>query len=271
MLVRSYCRVRVAEVAGCLSVRLCNYSGTHVHCLSNLRMASSDSEVAGMRAAYRTRQELFMETDLVCKEPFGQFKAWFNEACNNPKVEEANAMCLSTASKDGAPSARYVLLKGFGSDGFKFFTNYNSRKGTELDENPRAALTFYWEPLRRSIRIEGKVERLDEKESDDYFHSRPRDSQIGACASNQSAPISGREILSAQQQLLSERYLDEDIPRPGHWGGYIVVPHSIEFWQGQSDRLHDRIRFRVPHASERPDGKLLHQGDDGWVYERLSP
>ncbi|KAK3930409.1 Pyridoxine-5'-phosphate oxidase [Frankliniella fusca] len=223
-----------------------------------------------MRAAYRGRQELFTEADLACKEPIGQFKVWFDEARNEPSVMEANAMCLATASKDGTPSARYVLLKGYGPDGFKFFTNYESRKAKELEENPKAALTFYWEALRRSVRIEGTVARLPAAESDEYFHSRPKASQIGACASNQSTPITGREVLSAQEKYLASEYSDKEIPRP-NWGGYIVVPHSIEFWQGQSDRLHDRIRFRLPQETEKPDGKLLHEGDNGWVYERLSP
>lgn len=230
-----------------------------------------DSGVSSMRASYRGRQDVFTEEDLAFKEPIGQFTEWFNQARNNEKILEANAMCLATASKDGTPSARYVLLKGFGPDGFKFFTNYESRKGKELDENPKAALTFYWDVLRRSIRIEGKVLRLSEKESDEYFHSRPRESQIGACASNQSTPISGRCVLTSAEQELTTKYSDHIIPRPSYWGGYILIPHSIEFWQGQSTRLHDRIRFRLPENSEKPDGKLLHEGENGWVYERLAP
>lgn len=239
--------------------------------LFSVKMASFDSGVAGMRAAYNSPREVFTEANLVSKEPIGQFRAWFDEARNNPNILEANAMCLATASKDGTPSARFVLLKGYGKEGFKFFTNYNSRKGKELEENPKAALTFYWDALHRSVRVEGTVQRLSEKESDEYFHSRPKASQIGACASNQSTPIAGRQVLMDEEKALNSLYNEGDVQRPKHWGGYIVIPHSIEFWQGQSDRLHDRIRFRLPQESVKPDGKLLFQGEEGWVYERLSP
>lgn len=253
-----------------LIIKQINKFPQNLHLTVSMSNMSYDSGVAGMRAAYRSRQELFTESDLVCKEPIGQFKAWFDQARNDPSVMEANAMCLSTASKDGIPSARYVLLKGFGPDGFKFFTNYESRKAKEIEENPKAALTFYWEVLRRSVRVEGNVVRLSVEESDEYFHSRPKASQIGACASNQSTPISGREVLTAQEKYLTTEYSDKEIPRP-NWGGYMVIPQSIEFWQGQSDRLHDRIRFRRPQETEKPDGKLLHEGDNGWVFERLAP
>ncbi|KTG34728.1 hypothetical protein cypCar_00018209 [Cyprinus carpio] len=147
-------------------------------------------------------------------------------------------MCLATATKDGRPSARMVLLKGYSEEGFRFFTNYESRKGTELDSNPHACLVFYWEPLNRQIRIEGNVERIPYEISRDYFHSRPKSSQIGAVVSR---------------------------------GGYIVKPHLIEFWQGQTNRLHDRIVFLRPKEGETELGNMQHQAEGGWIYQRLSP
>ncbi|XP_023725007.1 pyridoxine-5'-phosphate oxidase isoform X3 [Cryptotermes secundus] len=140
-------------------------------------------------------------------------------------------------------------------------------------ENPNAALSFYWEPLKKAVRVEGHVEKLSASESDEYFHSRPILSQIGAVVSEQSKPIVSRDVFIERRAMLLEQYGDgsEQLPRPKHWGGYLVVPEVIEFWQGQTDRLHDRIRFRRPKSGDEPDGVLLHQGDNGWVYERLSP
>ncbi|XP_033611207.1 pyridoxine-5'-phosphate oxidase isoform X2 [Cryptotermes secundus] len=226
-----------------------------------------------MRAEYKTKSETFTEKDLKGKEPFVQFREWFEEACKHPSIIEANSVCLATATKDGIPSARQVLLKGYGPEGFKLFTNYNSRKGQELAENPNAALSFYWEPLKKAVRVEGHVEKLSASESDEYFHSRPILSQIGAVVSEQSKPIVSRDVFIERRAMLLEQYGDgsEQLPRPKHWGGYLVVPEVIEFWQGQTDRLHDRIRFRRPKSGDEPDGVLLHQGDNGWVYERLSP
>lgn len=163
------------------------------------------------------------------------------------------------------------MLKGCNSDGFTFFTNYGSRKAKELEENPCAALTFYWMPLRRSIRIEGDVEKVSAAESEEYFHQRPKASQIGALASPQSLVIPNREHLDKiEEEIKSKLKPDEPIPMP-HWGGYLVKPKSIEFWQGQTNRLHDRIRFRKLEPTEIIDETLVHAGDDGWVYERLAP
>lgn len=230
-------------------------------------------DIGGMRKPYKGKNEAFVEEDLVAKEPIAQFKAWFDEACNTPGIIEANAMCIATATKEGKPSARMVLLKGYGKDGFRFFTNYGSRKGQELIENPQASLCFYWEPLMRSVRIEGNVERISEKESTDYFHSRPRSSQIGACLSPQSQVIEGRHVLTDKEKQLQEEYKDEEksIPRPEIWGGFRVIPEVIEFWQGQTTRIHDRIRFRKSKADETIDKSLTHEGEEGWVYERLAP
>lgn len=245
--------------------------------LTNIKMSGGSAtflvDIGGMRTKYKGESEAFIEEDLKGKEPFSQFREWFEEACKHPLILEANAVCLATATRDGTPSARQVLLKGFGTDGFKFFTNYDSRKGRELAENPRAALNFYWEPLKKAVRVEGCVEKISASESDDYFHSRPLPSQIGAVVSEQSKPIASRDVLIKREAVMMEQYADgsKQVPRPKHWGGYLVVPEVIEFWQGQTNRMHDRIRFRRQKTGDEPDGILLHQGDFGWVYERLSP
>ncbi|KAJ8682823.1 hypothetical protein QAD02_018615 [Eretmocerus hayati] len=228
-------------------------------------------DIGGMRIRYKDKSECFTEDQLVSKEPFGQFKAWFEIACKTPGVGEANAVFLATATKDGMPSGRLVLMKGYGTDGFKFYTNYGSRKARELEENPNAAMTFFWEPLRRTVRIEGTVTKTSPEDSDEYFNSRPYYSQMGSLSSRQSTVIPNREFLIEREKELQKEWPGEKIKRPDWWGGYILKPRSIEFWQGQSDRLHDRIRFRRPNPDEKPDNHLVHEGEDGWVYERLSP
>ncbi|XP_043269835.1 pyridoxine/pyridoxamine 5'-phosphate oxidase-like [Venturia canescens] len=233
--------------------------------------AAFSTDLGAMRIKYKDKSETFTEDQLISKEPFGQFKEWFDVASKTPGIQEPNAMCLGTATKDGLPSVRPVLLKGFSSEGFKFYTNYESRKGRELSANPNAALTFFWEPLRRTVRIEGRVEKTSAEDSDKYFESRPFPSQIGAHASKQSAVIAGRDSLMVRERELLARFTDGKVDRPECWGGYIVIPNTVEFWQGQSDRLHDRIRFRRPKKGEKIDNILVHQGENGWVFERLSP
>jgi pyridoxamine 5'-phosphate oxidase len=189
-------------------------------------------------------------------DPITQFRAWFAEA-QAAGLPQAEAMALATATPDGRPSARMVLLRGLDERGFVFFTNYEGRKGAELGANPRAALVFYWYGLDRQVRVEGRVEVMSAAESDAYFRGRPRGSQVGAWASPQSAVIPGREFLEERSRAFSARYAGVEVPRPPHWGGLRVVPEVIEFWQGQPDRLHDRLRYR------REGG--------GWVRERLAP
>ena len=213
-----------------------------------------DRKVAGLRENY-TRAGL-AEADVV-PDPVAQFRAWFEEALA-ANLHEPNAMTLATATPDGRPSARVVLLKGFDERGFVFYTNYKGRKARELEANPYAALGFYWGELERQVRIEGRVNRLSEEESDAYSASRPRGSRLGAWASEQSRPVESREVLEARLRALEKEYEGRDIPRPPFWGGYRVEPEAVEFWQGRENRLHDRLVYR-------------RLGDGGWEIERLQP
>ena len=190
-------------------------------------------------------------------DPVKQFGTWFTAALESG-IRDVNAMSLATASADGKPSVRIVLLKGFDGDGFVFFTNYESQKGRELDANPRAELAFYWAQLERQVRVSGAVERTSRDESQRYFHSRPVGSQLGAWASRQSVVLDARRVLDARLAEMTERFREGEIPLPPHWGGYRLKPDRIEFWQGRPNRLHDRFAYsRV--------------GDGGWKIDRLAP
>ncbi len=191
----------------------------------------------------------------VDPNPLKQFEVWYGEALASG-VPEADAMTLATATTDGAPDARIVLLKSFDGRGFVFFTNYQSRKAQELAANGRACLLFYWLPLKRQVRIEGTVEKVSAAESDDYFHTRPWGSKLGAWASDQSRVITSRENLEKRFAEFESEFAD-NVPRPPHWGGYRLAPTAIEFWQGRDNRLHDRIRYRLQ--------------DKSWRIERLAP
>lgn len=213
-----------------------------------------DKTIADLRQDY-TLQGL-SETD-VNSNAFVQFKEWFDQALN-AEILEPNAMMVATTTAEGKPSARMVLLKDFDERGFVFYTNYNSQKAQELAENPQAALVFWWAELQRQVRICGWVEKISDEESDKYFYSRPFSSRLGAWASNQSEVIENREVLERQLEELQQQYYNKDVPRPPHWGGIRVIPSEIEFWQGRSSRLHDRLVYRKVE-------------DGGWKIERLSP
>jgi pyridoxamine 5'-phosphate oxidase len=193
----------------------------------------------------------------VFKNPFDQFQKWFDEAIDS-QILEPNGMVLSTITETMRLKSRVVLLKGFDERGFTFFTNYNSTKGQNIAHNPTATLNFWWVALERQVRIEGQIIKTSEQESDQYFNSRPRGSQIGAWVSEQSAVIENREVLTQRQAELEAQFEGLAIPWPAHWGGYRLIPDYIEFWQGRSSRLHDRIRYSLI------DGKV-------WTIERLSP
>jgi pyridoxamine 5'-phosphate oxidase len=196
------------------------------------------------------------ETDLL-DTPFQQFQLWLEQAIA-AELPEPNAMTLATLSEQGKPIARMVLLKGLDEKGFVFYTNYDSAKGKQLTETDSAALVFWWAGLERQVRVEGTVEKVSSTESDAYFQSRPKASQLGAWASPQSQVIENRDVLEKRLAELEEKYATEKVPRPSHWGGFRVIPTAIEFWQGRPSRLHDRIRY-----------ELDEKGD--WFYQRLAP
>jgi len=198
----------------------------------------------------------FIEQD-VHPDPIEQFRLWFDEAWRADS-RLPNAMTLATCSSSGVPSARIVLLKDFDQAGFVFFTNYQSHKASDLEDNPLAALVFYWERLSRTVRIAGRVTRVSREETEEYFRSRPRDSQLGAWASSQSKVIESRQALHDRFAELKKQYADQDVPTPPNWGGYRVTPTSIEFWQGQSSRLHDRLKY-------------VRTDDTSWALQRLAP
>jgi pyridoxamine 5'-phosphate oxidase len=219
----------------------------------------SDASDVGRTVAALRRDYALMslgEGD-VDADPIVQFTRWFEQALAG-EIAEPNAMTVATATREGIPSARMVLLKGFDARGFVFYTNYESQKGRELAENPVAALVFHWVELHRQVRVAGAVERVSAEESDAYFQSRPRGSRLGAWVSHQSTVLTGREEIETRLAALTAQYGEGEIPLPPYWGGYRVIPASVEFWQGRPSRLHDRLRYR-----RQPDGS--------WRIERLSP
>lgn len=197
------------------------------------------------------------DSAIPASDPFMLFEVWYAEA-KEAEPNDPNAMALATASEDGFPSVRMVLLKGHGTDGFVFYTNAESRKGEQIRANRRAALLFHWKSLRRQIRIEGPLEEVSEAEADTYFHSRPRVSQIGSAASDQSRPLSDRQVYLDRVHALEERYPEGEIPRPAHWTGFRLSPRRIEFWQDRQYRLHDRRLFSREDETEAWSNTLLY-------------
>ncbi len=214
---------------------------------------SQDINVQHLRQSYKSST---LVEDKINKDPFKQFEIWFNDALKAEFIEP-NAMNISTVNSNGDISSRMVLLKGFDEHGFVFFTNYESNKASDIASTQQAALTFWWDKLHRQIRIRGTVEKVTRKESEEYFHSRPRGSQIGAVASKQSEVIQDYAYLENEYKTIEDQYENQEIPCPKHWGGYRVMPVEFEFWQGRPNRLHDRIRY--------------FKTDIDWKIERLSP
>ncbi len=213
----------------------------------------SISDISSIRDEYSKNS--LTEKD-VNADPHVQFQKWFDEAIK-AEVNTPNAMSLATVGQDGQPSVRIVLLKGLELNKFKFFTNYKSAKGKQIEENPKAALAFFWPELERQVRIEGNIQKLSNDESKTYFNSRPEGSKIGAWSSPQSSKIDDRSVLEVNQQKYASEFGDNEIPKPDHWGGYEIVANKIEFWQGRPSRLHDRVQYDL-------------EGNQ-WVISRLAP
>jgi len=210
-----------------------------------------------IRDSRTTYEKSALDEADAAADPHAQFERWLGEALETDGLPEPNAMTVATVSAGGQPSARIVLLRGHDARGFVFFTNYDSRKGHELDGAGRAGLLFFWAPLERQIRVDGRVERLDATESDDYFARRPRGHRLSAWASPQSAVVPSRAMLEERMADADRRFAGEDVPRPDYWGGYRVVPEAFEFWQGRRNRVHDRVAY-------------VRDGD-AWRRERLAP
>ena len=216
-------------------------------------MKNTGREIYDLRINYSKAR---LNKEDVLHNPVEQFNKWFSEALKS-EVHEANSMTLSTARKDGFPSSRIVLLKKMHQDGFVFFTNYHSDKAQDISNNPAVSLVFLWHELERQVRIEGYAEKIPEQESDDYFLTRPRESRLGAWASPQSQIIENRDILEQKAQEIQAKFEGKEVTRPGFWGGYVVKPLMIEFWQGRPGRLHDRIRYTWE--------------DKNWIIHLLAP
>ena len=213
----------------------------------------NNTEIKNLRRNYSLK---VLDESTVNENPYEQFSVWMQEAINS-NILDASAMILATANSKGLPSVRVVLLKGIEEEGFIFYTNYTSHKANDIESNPTASILFFWKELERQVRITGKVEKISKEQSEEYFHSRPYDSQLGAIASKQSSVIPNREFLEKKFQEEKEKYKGSDIPLPEYWGGYKVTPDYFEFWQGRESRLHDRICYE--------------RKGSGWRISRLSP
>lgn len=214
---------------------------------------TSHPDIASIRKTYKL--ESLLESDVELN-PINQFEKWWQQAVDS-KIEEPNAMTLATSTSEGSPSARTVLLKNFTNEGFVFFSNYESHKAMQIEQNPFVALLFFWKEMERQVRIEGSIHKVSAEESDHYFASRPRESRIGAWSSPQSKVIENREFLQQNVAKYNTQFDTENIPRPEFWGGYIVIPTMIEYWQGRPGRLHDRIQYT--------------SSNNEWIIKRLAP
>nr|CAB3264985.1 pyridoxine-5'-phosphate oxidase-like [Phallusia mammillata] len=231
------------------------------------RITMAQLHISELRKKYNNSNTYLSEDSLESKNPIKLFETWLNVA-KNANIKEPNAMTLATVNENGHPTARMVILRGYGEDGFKFHTNYRSAKAKDLENNPKVALVLYWVDLCRSVRIEGLVKKLSKQESDEEFAKRPRSTKIIAVAStHQSSPVANAEELALMAKTTEEQYKDNEIDRPNYFGGYCVTPERIEFWQGQSSRMSDRIVF-VKNVKEKDCWK---EGQNGWMYQRLQP
>ena len=217
-------------------------------------MMFDNNSIAAIRKVYQLQSLLEKDVDA---DPVFQVEKWWKQAIES-KIDEVNAMTLSTSSLSGVPSSRIVLLKGIQDNGFTFFTNYDSHKGKEIEQNPQVALLFFWKEMERQVRIEGIASRINGEESDEYFNSRPRESRIGAWSSPQSTVIDNREVLQENVLKFEKEFENKEVPRPINWGGYMVQPRLMEFWQGRPGRLHDRIQY---HKNQQ----------NNWQIRRLAP
>jgi len=229
------------------------------------------NDLSDMRKPYRDQDDGIEESQLPSRDPIKLFEVWFNMAKESNTVYEPNAFCICTASKDGQPSARMVLMKGFDDDGFRFFTHYSSQKGQNIAENPKVSMLFYWDSFNRQVRVEGKAEKLPQEVGEAYFKRRPQSSQIGAAISDQCSLIESREALMNRYDDLKARLGEEPPAKPPTWGGYLVRPERFEFWQGNTNRVHDRIIFRRPVEGEKVDEKVTRPAEKGWLMERMLP
>ena len=232
---------------------------------------TAKNDLSDMRKPYRDQDDGIEESQLSSLDPIKLFQDWFERVKASETVYEPNAFCICTASKDGQPSARMVLLKGFDDEGFRFFTHYSSQKGQNIAENPKVSMLFYWDSFNRQVRVEGQAERLPQEAAEAYFKRRPQSSQIGAAISDQCSLIESREALMKRYDDLKAELGDETPPKPATWGGYLVRPERFEFWQGNTNRVHDRIMFRRPKVGEQIDGKLSRPAESGWIIERMLP
>ena len=212
------------------------------------------TDLADIRKDYRLQS---LSEEDVDANPIKQFEKWFQQALVSG-IEEPNAMPLATCTTDGKPSVRIVLLKGIKENGFIFFTNYESKKGKQIHDNPFAGIVFFWKELERQVTMQGQIKKVSEQESDEYFASRPQESRIGAWSSPQSQVIENREVLEKNVAYYADKYESQNIPRPPHWGGYILIPTLIEFWQGGAGRMHDRLQYTI-------------DATNSWIINRLAP